>query len=144
MDQYRIFLLPEAQADEEQLMLNLRAVKPLWEPKDVSLYFTQSAGAFAGVPAFGLILHPGPHPSPGWQDSDEIPPQFHGFPCFHLPTAGIVPLLTKLKKFLIKILHLKGNVWEMLKMIGLHSWIKNINKMKKVLLCSSPNSSCTA
>lgn len=35
MEQYRIFLLPEAQADKEKLMLNLQGK---WESRDASLY----------------------------------------------------------------------------------------------------------
>lgn len=62
---------------------------------------------------------------------------------FTCPHQELFLCSTKLKKFLIKIHHLKGAGWEMLKIIGLHSWIKNINTTKEVLLCSSTKSSCT-
>lgn len=63
---------------------------------------------------------------------------------FTCPHQELFLCSTELKNFLIKIHRLKGTGWEMLKIIGLHSWIKNINKTKEVLLCSSTNSSCAA
>lgn len=63
---------------------------------------------------------------------------------FTCPHQELLLCSTKLKKFLIKTQHLKDTGWETLKIIGLHSWIKNINKTEKVPWCSSTNSSCAA
>lgn len=122
MDQYRIFLLPEAQAGT--INAELAGQRSLsGNPR----MFHFISGAFAAVPPLGFNSASRPTSLPRQTATGEVLPQFHGSSC---PHQELFLCSTKLKKFLIRIHHLKGTVWEMLKIIGLHSWIKNINKTK--------------
>lgn len=143
MERYRICLLPQVQVDEVQFILTLQGnealTTSLWESNDVSLNSRQTSRPFANVPPLALTSRPGPHHFSQRTLTKHLP---NSFSCFHLPTLGphirscSLPTekATSLQKFLIHIHNLKGTMWQIFKIMGLHSWTENTNKTKGALL----------